>query len=42
MFLSKATEIIELCDKENITIAEYTIREELESSETSREKLIDL
>ncbi len=42
MFLSKATEIIELCNKENITIAEYTIREELESSEASREKLIEM
>ncbi|WP_346929731.1 L-serine ammonia-lyase, iron-sulfur-dependent, subunit alpha [Clostridium sp.] len=42
MFLSKATEIIEVCNRENISIAEYTIREEMESSETSREKLIEM
>lgn len=41
MFLEKASELIEVCNKENISIAEYTIREEMELTETSREVLIE-
>ncbi|MEG2291131.1 MAG: L-serine ammonia-lyase, iron-sulfur-dependent, subunit alpha [Clostridium sp.] len=40
MFLSTAKEIIEVCNKENITIAEYTMREESQTSDLSREVLI--
>ncbi|MEG1254203.1 L-serine ammonia-lyase, iron-sulfur-dependent, subunit alpha [Clostridium sp.] len=41
MFLSKASEIIEVCNKESITIAEYTMREESQMSEVSRAVLIE-
>ncbi len=41
MFLEKASEVIEVCNNENISIAEYTIREEMELTETSREVLIE-
>ncbi|MEG0308242.1 MAG: L-serine ammonia-lyase, iron-sulfur-dependent, subunit alpha [Clostridium sp.] len=40
MFLSTAKEIIEVCNRENITIAEYTMREESQTSDLSREVLI--
>lgn len=39
MFASKASEMIEICNKENISIAEYTIRREIESTGVSREEL---
>lgn len=41
MFLSKATEVIEVCTKKKISIAEYTIQEECKLSETSREDIIE-
>ncbi len=41
MFVSTGTELIDACSKENITICEYTIREEMEKSELSREAVIE-
>ena len=41
MFVSTGKELIEICKKENISIYEYTIREEIAKSELSREKVID-
>lgn len=41
MFVNKATEMIHICESENISIAEYTIREEMEESRTTREELIE-
>ncbi len=37
MFVSSGTELIDICKKEDITIGEYTIREEMARSELSRE-----
>ncbi len=39
MFVSKASEMIEVCNKEDISIAEYTIRREIEDTGISREEL---
>ena len=41
MFVSTGKELIEICKKENISIYEYTIREEMAKSELTREKVID-
>ena len=41
MFLSKASEVIEVCNKKNISIAEYTIQEECKITESSREDAIE-
>jgi L-serine dehydratase len=41
MFVSKATDLIHICESNNITIAEYTIREEMENTGLSREELIE-
>lgn len=41
MFVSKATELIHICESNNITIAEYTLREEIENTGLSREELIE-
>lgn len=41
MFLSKATEVIELCNSKKVSIAEYTIQEECRLSESTREEIIE-
>lgn len=41
MFVSTGVELIDACSRENITICEYTIREEMEKSELSREAVIE-
>lgn len=41
MFLSKATEVIEVCNSKKISIAEYTIQEECMLSESTREEVIE-
>jgi L-serine dehydratase len=41
MFVSKATEMINICESNNISIAEYTIREEMEETGATREDLIE-
>ncbi len=41
MFVSKGKELIEVCNKKNITIWEYTLGEEIEKSGLSREKVIE-
>lgn len=41
MFVSKATDLIHICESKNITIAEYTLREEIENTGVSREELIE-
>lgn len=41
MFVSKGKELIEICNEEKISICEYTIREEMDKSELSREKIVD-
>lgn len=41
MFVSTGIELIEICKKENIPIWEFTIREEMEKSEYSREDVIE-
>lgn len=41
MFLSKATEVIEVCNAKKISIAEYTIQEECKLSESTREEVIE-
>ena len=41
MFVSTGVELIDVCGRENITICEYTIREEMEKSELSREAVIE-
>ncbi|WP_040193060.1 L-serine ammonia-lyase, iron-sulfur-dependent, subunit alpha [Clostridium culturomicium] len=41
MFLSKATEVIEVCNEKKISIAEYTIQEECKLSESTREEVIE-
>ncbi|GAA0126156.1 L-serine ammonia-lyase, iron-sulfur-dependent, subunit alpha [Clostridium senegalense] len=38
MFVNTALEVIEICEKENISIAEYTIRQEIEFTGISREE----
>jgi len=38
MFVNKATEMIHICESENISIAEYTIREEMKENGVTREK----
>jgi len=41
MFVSSGKELIEICKEENISIYEYTIREEMSKSDLSREKVIE-
>lgn len=41
MFVSSGKELIEVCEKENLTIWEYTLREEVEKSGFDREKVIE-
>lgn len=41
MFVSSGKELIEICNRENITIWEYTIREEVEKSGLDRTQVID-
>lgn len=41
MFVSSGKELIEVCKRENITIWEYTIREEVVKSGLDRKKVID-
>nr|WP_312576803.1 L-serine ammonia-lyase, iron-sulfur-dependent, subunit alpha [Sedimentibacter sp.] len=41
MFVSSGKELIEICNRENITIWEYTIREEVEKSGLDRIQVID-
>jgi L-serine dehydratase len=41
MFVSSGKELIEICSEKNIPIWEYTIQEEIEKSESSREKVIE-
>lgn len=41
MFVSKATELIHICENTNISIGEYTIREEMENTGASREELLE-
>jgi len=41
MFVNKATEMIHICESENISIAEYTIREEMRENGVTREELIE-
>lgn len=41
MFVNSAVEVIEICEKENITISEYTIREEMELTGSKREVLME-
>ncbi len=41
MFVSTGIELINTCEKENIPIWEYTIREEVERSELGRENIIE-
>jgi L-serine dehydratase len=41
MFVNKATEMIHICESENISIAEYTIREEMKENGIAREELIE-
>ncbi|EQB90075.1 L-serine dehydratase [Clostridium punense] len=41
MFVSKATELIHICENTNISIGEYTIREEIENTGASREELLE-
>lgn len=41
MFANTAVEVIEVCKRENISIAEYTIREEMETTGLSREELME-
>lgn len=41
MFVSKATELIHICEDNNITIAEYTIREELEQTGLGRIEVME-
>ncbi|MFA9423229.1 MAG: L-serine ammonia-lyase, iron-sulfur-dependent, subunit alpha [Sedimentibacter sp.] len=40
MFVSSGNELIEICKKENISIYEYTIREEMVNSNLNREKVM--
>lgn len=40
MFVSSGSELIDICSKENISIWEYSIREEMERSELSREDIL--
>ncbi len=41
MFVSSGKELVEICSKENITIWEYTIREEIEKSGLKRKQVVD-
>lgn len=41
MFVSKATELIHICENTNISIGDYTIREEMENTGASREELLE-
>ncbi|NLJ58671.1 MAG: L-serine ammonia-lyase, iron-sulfur-dependent, subunit alpha [Tissierellia bacterium] len=41
MFVSSGKDLLEKCNEKNIPIWEYTIREEIESSESNREKVIE-
>ncbi len=41
MFVSSGKELVEICNKDNIPIWEYTIREEIEKSGLTRKQIID-
>lgn len=41
MFVNKATELIHICESNNMTIAEYTIREEMENTGSTRKEIIE-
>nr|WP_072832424.1 L-serine ammonia-lyase, iron-sulfur-dependent, subunit alpha [Clostridium collagenovorans] len=41
MFANKGKELVEICNRENISIAEYCIRYEMENSDLSREEVIE-
>ncbi|WP_461613724.1 L-serine ammonia-lyase, iron-sulfur-dependent, subunit alpha [Clostridium sp. Marseille-QA1073] len=41
MFANNAVELIEICERENISIAEYTIREEIETTGLTRQEVIE-
>lgn len=41
MFVNTGEELIEICKKENISIAEYTIREEIKETGLGREEIIE-
>lgn len=41
MYLSKASDVIALCEEKNISIAEYTIQSEMEATDASREEIIE-
>jgi len=41
VFVNTGEELIEICKKENISIAEYTIREEIKETGLSREEIIE-
>ncbi|ERI92607.1 L-serine dehydratase, iron-sulfur-dependent, alpha subunit [Clostridiales bacterium oral taxon 876 str. F0540] len=41
MFVNTGEELIEICKKENLSIAEYTIREEIKESGLSRETILE-
>ncbi len=41
MFVNTGEELIEICKKENISIAEYTIREEIKETGLRREEIIE-
>lgn len=41
MFLSKASEVIQVCEEKGISIAEYTILEEMEATDSTREEVFE-
>ncbi|SHI04697.1 L-serine ammonia-lyase [Clostridium collagenovorans DSM 3089] len=41
IFANKGKELVEICNRENISIAEYCIRYEMENSDLSREEVIE-
>ena len=41
MFVSSGKELIEICNRKNISIYEYSIQEETEKSESSRKAVVD-
>lgn len=41
MFVSSGKELIEVCEKENLTIWEYTLREEVEKSGYDKDKVVE-
>lgn len=41
MFLSKASEVLQVCEEKGISIAEYTILEEMEATDSTREEVFE-